>query len=228
MQNKEKVALFDFCETLVPFQSADAFIEYVGKEQTSVRAKIWKKTQQFLWKYQGVRILTHFFPNSSVNKRLMLKQLSKLSQSYLESMAKQFYYNIIKHSFIPELLNELRKKREENFRIIIVSGGFDIYLKYFMEDFNLNKDDLICTKLSFKNGVFSGSFEEPDCMGSKKVILVDKHISRQECYVEAYSDSISDLPLLQYADKAYVIVEEGKKNWVNINNFKFETILWQH
>ena len=52
----KKIAIFDFCETLVDFQTADAFVDYVREhtDELSVRRK--EKINLILRKYKVTRI----------------------------------------------------------------------------------------------------------------------------------------------------------------------------
>jgi HAD superfamily phosphoserine phosphatase-like hydrolase len=174
-----------------------------------------------------IRVLTKLFPKASINKRLILLQLYGLSFETLNGLALEYYNECIKPSLIHSLLNELEKMKIEEGKIWIVSGGYDIYLKYFVREFGLDGYLSSRIKFSAKNKCL-GRMSGLDCLGKNKVILLKKYIPMSKTDLAssyAFSDSKTDLPLLKYVGTGVVVSKSLSQKWVSINNLK--EIIWK-
>lgn len=223
MTNKEKVALFDFCETIANFQTADTFVHYVrGRTDNKLMIKK-EKIRKFLRNIKALAILDKLFRHSSINKRLVLWQLKGFDKNELEIFAKSYYYDVIKKNFITEVIDELRNLKQNNWRIIIISAGYEIYLKYFCFDFGIPLENLISVKIKYKEDRCLGIFDGGDRLWDKTKKL-DALLNRKNIESIAFSDSISDLPMLLWADEGCVVRRADKRSWAH--DYKFKEILW--
>jgi HAD superfamily phosphoserine phosphatase-like hydrolase len=221
--NKEKIALFDFCETLANFQTGDAFVFYVRDHYPRKQALRRCFIHTILRKCQIIRILGHMFPRASINKRLVLWQLKGYNKETLDKGSYEYYTQIVKPNLIERTINELTDLQNKGWRILIVSAGYEYYLKHFCRDFGISQDDLIADRIAFDGCICKGCFADGDRLWDKDIKLSQK-INKDNAFVVAYSDSKSDLPMLQWADEAFVIRRKDKKSWANKYNFK--EILW--
>ena len=220
---KDKVALFDFCETLVNFQTADAFVDYVREKMQSPRMLRKEKLQRLLRSLKLIQILEKItLGNFSINKRFKLWQLKGIETKELEILAYDYYQNRIKPNFIHKLVQKLNELKKEKFAIYLVSGGYDIYLKYFIEEYRL--DGMISSRIKMKEGICTGRMNGKDCLRKNKILLLDKYFDEKPGYSIAFSDSITDLPFLLWVNKGYVISFNKHQIW--INNYKLEEIIW--
>ncbi len=222
MENENKVALFDFCETLVNFQTADAFVDFVRSKENNKRMIFLEKIKKI---HDGCRIANIveylLMGENSISKRLKLLQLRGFHKDRLLLYAKEYYESMIKKNNISLVVDQLKKLKEE-YRVYLVSGGYDIYLQFFVEDFKL--DGMISTKIQFENGICTGRFEGIDCMRNNKVLLLNNYFPCRPQNVIAFSDSKSDVPLLSWADKG-VVVSKGKGQiWVG--SYGFDELIW--
>lgn len=219
-----KVALFDFCETLANFQTADAYVRYVmRKHNEEIKKGLAYWLQILMEKTKCSAVL--FRLGFNVNKFMLLNNLRGLSENVLTNEAKGFYNDVIKPNLIKETITELRKCKEEGFSCIIVSGGYDVYLKFFVEEYGIDK--LLCSRLKFVDGTFSGTLDGKDCMNEEKVARMKKYFCKdnlKDIDSVSYSDSKSDLPFLNYTKKAVVVSNRNPK-WAK--NHKFDILLWQ-
>ena len=125
MENNRKIALFDFCETLANFQTADAFVKYViSKDYIKIKKGFNYYLQILLFKLKISSILFHLGIN--INKFLLLNNLKGLNYELLSNEAEKYYKDVIKPNLIKETLFELEKLKKEHYEIVIVSGGYDI------------------------------------------------------------------------------------------------------
>lgn len=225
--NKIPLAVFDFCETLVDFQTADAFIDYV-RANTQGRRKIIMSMLEinfaFFRKIKVVSLLEKITRHKySISKRIKLLQLINFSYESLDKFAKVYYIDIIKPHLIPKLVSQMIRLQKEDFKIIIVSGGYDVYLKYFAKEYRI--EDCLCTQIKFSKGKCKGMISGVDCMNENKILKIHKEFPPYKYNVEyAFSDSISDLPLLRISDNGVVVSHAISQKWAVNNNLK--EIIW--
>ena len=104
--DNRKIALFDFCETLVNFQTADAFVDYVRNRIGIRRMKVLELFQQSLLVLKVPQIIDKLSKNKySINKRLKLYQLKGIQKKDLENLAFDYYTNRIKPNFIERIID---------------------------------------------------------------------------------------------------------------------------
>lgn len=220
-QNKEKVALFDFCETLVSFQTADAYIRYIQSHSKSTNIFV-KRLYNILNKSRILGIVRRIFPKASVDKRFLLKQMKGRSYEDMERFARDYYMNKIKPNLIHPVVEQLLKMQAEGFEIVIVSGGYDIYLKYFAEEFNVKYT--LSTSIEFKNGICTGRFSGKDCMFDYKIDCIHSVVNGDVEKWYAFSDSITDLPMLGLVGNPVVVSKHQSQIWAEKRNIK--QLIW--
>lgn len=216
------IALFDFCDTLVNFQTADAYVFFVCNHAKKQHGQ---KTHPAPLKLKAAKIADKFL-RLSLHKQCILGLLQGFSYEELDTYAKQYYDECIRTAFVRPVLDELVEKKRTGYKIYLVSGGYDIYLKYFVNEFQI--DGCISTKIMFKNGLCQGKFDGNDCLGRQKVIEVGKYFKNLENgsnNICVYSDSKSDLPLMRWAGRGIVVSEGMHQSWAN-KEF-LEEIIWE-
>lgn len=195
---KEKIALFDFCDTLVGFQTANAYVRFYIKHYATFVVSI----RYIFYKVLHRLKLLKFVGDE---KQLLLSLLKGCNQDLMNQAAKEYYENMIKPKLVLSLISELEKYQKDKYRIVIVSGGYDIYISLFAKEFGIQPEDIISNKLLFNEKIFTGRFDV-DCMGEEKVRKLNSRFDKDKCEVVAYSDSESDMPMLKWADKAFMVI----------------------
>ena len=218
-----KIALFDFCETLANFQTADAYVRFV-QSNSPVTHKVTKTVYEVLNKSHLLGIPRRMFPESSMDKKWIMRQMKGRKLEEMESLAKLYYQTKIKPNLISDVVEEMKSKQKDGYKIYLISAGYGIYLKYFAEEYKV--DGVISTEIAFKDGVCLGRFEGPDCMYSHKIEYIKKGIPDMH-YDEwyAYSDSITDLPMLELVGHPIVISKGKSQKWAEKRDY--QQIIWQ-
>lgn len=225
-KSMDKIVIFDFCETLANFQTADAYIYYVIANKNKEWRDIFFGVIRVLFANKISRYVFFRLFHISINKFLLLKQIKGIKKDEMEKFAVDYYKKLVKPNLIQKTLDLLKKYKKEKYRVCVASAGYDIYLKFFVEDFKV--DDLISTKLVFRNGIFMGEYESPDCIGNNKVILIQKYYSVDDfknCDSISFSDSITDLPLLRLTRKSIVVSKHNSPSWAERE--KFGVLIWE-
>lgn len=221
VENSGKVALFDFCETIANFQTADAYVRYVQSHSKPTNTGV-RMLYNILNKSRILGIVRRLNPKGSVDKRFILKQMKGRTFEEMDKMAKQYYEERIKPNMILPVVAELKRLQGEGYCIFVISAGYDIYLKYFIDDFGV--DGLLSTKVEFKDGICTGLFDGQDCMFDYKIDYINSAIKGDRSQWLAFSDSITDLPMLELVGNPVVISRGESQKWAEMRNMK--QIIW--
>ena len=223
----KKLVVFDFCETLVTFQTADKFIDYVLENENYKKYRWLNTFKNILTKLRFLAIVSKLFPKLNLSKRLKLYQIKGVSKIAIDALAIQYYNEVLIHHKIKHLHELLLKHIDNKDHILIVSGGYAPYIKYFSEIYKLQYS--FATEIEFHNNSATGMFSGKDCLFNQKVVLIETYLRNNKMIFDesiAYSDSITDLPLLRWADKAMVVSKGKSQKWAKENNFK--EIIWKY
>lgn len=220
----KKIVIFDFCETLVDFQTADAFVDYVrcrlNYQSILRREKINLLLRKCKLTWIAERLTSYKW---SIEKRLKLWQLKGLSKNDLDELAHDYYKEIIKPHLIKKTNSILQQHQQNGEEIWLISGGYGIYLQYFKEEFSI--DQLLSSNIDFKKGKCTGRMAGLDCMHIHKVELLKDKLFQDKGFeiVASYSDSSTDIPILK-ASKQGVVVSRKHQSWGEAYGFK--EIIW--
>ena len=227
--NEHPFAFFDFCETLVNFQTADAFVDFVRIRRGNLYTKAINLFLITIVKFKFHLLLNKFFPNAGVIKKIKLLQLRGRNSKVLNQLAEEYYRELIKPNLITPVMMELKKLQEKNYNIVIVSAGYSIYLKYFTKEHNIQY--LISTEIAFdKSGeTCLGTISGKDCIYTEKVDRINKVFDIKKLNLKrsvSFSDSISDLPMMQMTNKAVVVSKDKSQDWAK--EYDFSEIIWSN
>lgn len=215
------LVIFDFCETLVHFQTADRFVDFVIEKEKYRKYRWLDFMSRLLYKFKIIVLVNKLWPKLNPMKRLKLMQIRGVSEGTIDYLAEEFYQSEIKPKLILPLYELLLKHREQNDFIIIISGGYAPYISLFTEQHQLNQ--YFATEIAFADQKVTGLFEGKDCLFDQKVVLLNQFVAENKLTFQksiAYSDSISDLPLLQWADEAFVVSKNKSQPFAKQFGFK--------
>lgn len=210
------IAIFDFCETLVNFQTADRFCRFVLEKKSKKRIILF---DQFLNRFKIYALFTRLGVKN-FQKRFLLFGLKSLKVSEIETIAKEFLKVEIEPRLNLEVYTLFKKHLKYGDFVIINSGGYEPYIKAFSEKYQVNK--FYATQLGFKGNYLTGMIHGVDCLGTEKVRrMTNDGFSKQandEVYV--YSDSATDMPIFNLATKKYAVISRAQIPQWATNNFE--------
>jgi HAD superfamily phosphoserine phosphatase-like hydrolase len=181
--------------------------------------------QRLLVQARFFAICNKFFSKKSIEKRFKLFQLRGFNKLELEEYARLFYAKQIKPNLIIDMYQKFQNHLSNADEIVLISGGYSIYLKYFLEEFNLSR--LFSSEIEFdRNNLCTGFMTGMDCLYENKVTFIERNGFERGMNTVAYSDSITDLPLLKWVNKGYVVSRNVSQKWAS--QFGFSEIVWKN
>lgn len=99
----------------------------------------------------------------------------------------------------------LREHRAKGHRVVIASGGLDLYLPSALAA--LPYDDLLCTRMEVVDGALTGRLIEGNCVRAKKAQTVAAYLAQRGPFDETwgYGNAPHDLPMLALCDHRVVV-----------------------
>jgi len=203
-----KVAVFDFDGTIIKEQSHQLYLDRILLSQGPFMAVLFKIYYKF------------FFPilnkhsTSKKSKELLLRHLKGKSVDYLEDFSFRFFEEEISPLILPKIENEIARLKKQGYYLVLVSGGFEIYLKYLRG--HLGFDEILGTKLTFSKGRFIGRIDGEECLGTEKVVRFNQvleklgELNEHSCF---FSDHKSDLPMFNLFANKYVVFHGQDVSW---------------
>ncbi|MGG1314829.1 HAD family hydrolase [Cohnella laeviribosi] len=208
---KHKIALFDIDKTIISNDSMFSFLWY------GIKKKPW--------------MLVILFPVIffTIVYKLNLIKEEKVKEYYFfaikflgEDDLRDFYKSMLENKIYNSALQELQSKKKQDYYVLLVSASPYSYIKFFKSIPYV--DGVIGTELVFKNGRYINKIKGKNCKGDEKVRRIKEYLCKLNLEIDfnnscAYSDSLSDLPMLQLVKNKYLI---NKKNKLGI-----EVLFWK-
>ncbi len=213
-----RLVVFDFCETLVNFQSADRFVDFIIEKEKYHKYRWIDFMKKIFTKTRILAVANKMFPNLNPSKRLKLLQIKGISNEKVTIYAHEFYEEHLLPNFIPPIYELLQSHLKNNDHVLVISGGYSPYIKLFSEKHHIKA--YFATEMEHDMQKLTGRFSGKDCLYGQKVILLEKYLKENDVDYNksiVYSDSPSDLPLLKWADEGIVISRKKSQSWAKIN-----------
>ncbi|MBI5078616.1 HAD family hydrolase [Candidatus Saganbacteria bacterium] len=186
-------AFFDVDNTLVKGFTQKIFADY-----------LLKKKELSFFAYAGIASwfiayrLFNFRLDKSAVRNKPIEALTGKKKADLDSLAEHCFEEQIKPRIFPGTRELIKEHQEKGDEIILVSTSMDAIIDRIKEHLGLKFT--LCTKLETRDGVYTGRIDGPIMYGENKVKSVRQFAAARELNLSgssAYSDHISDLPLLE-------------------------------
>lgn len=211
----EKLAIFDIDYTLTKKETSIELYKYMLKRDKS------------LIKYIPAHILTGLGYGVKVfdatrTKERFLKFLNGTKEEELKSIVKDFYREHISNLLYEDGLKAIKDYKAKGYKVYLISASPEFYVNEF---YNIEGvDKVIGTKFKMDDGIFTPIVVGKNCKGEEKVKRLMEELKKDNVEVDfknsvMFSDSLSDLPLLQLAGKGYLI-NYNKKHDLEILRWK--------
>lgn len=197
----EKLAIFDIDYTLTKKETSIELYKYMLKRDKS------------LIKYIPAHILTGLGYGVKVfdatrTKERFLKFLNGTKEEELKSIVKDFYREHISNLLYEDGLKAIKDYKAKGYKVYLISASPEFYVNEFSNIEGVDK--VIGTKFKMDDGIFTPIVVGKNCKGEEKVKRLMEELKKDNIEVDfknsvMFSDSLSDLPLLQLAGKGYLI-----------------------
>jgi HAD superfamily hydrolase (TIGR01490 family) len=213
------VHIFDVDHTIVRKTSTEYFVQMALKEKIIKFSQI--SRLPFDWiKYKLASPDNDFIENT-------VKKLAGIKRADLEKVSQECFKKRIKpniYTGMQKIINEALEKKE---KVIFATSSFDFIIKPLEEFFGI-EGSLAC-QLEYSDGITTGNLVGYSFFGPKKktaaqIWMEGNNIDPKG--VSFYSDSYSDLPLLEYCGNPVAVNPDGilarkaKKQGWKIQRFK--------
>jgi HAD superfamily hydrolase (TIGR01490 family) len=153
----------------------------------------------FLLKIWDRARLKQFAQMLLIGRRVSKDRFAK----YLESHADL----VVGKNVYPQLLARVAEEKAAGYRHVMATASYRLYVEAIAT--RLGFGDVIATDLATdSSGHVLARIDGHNCYDAAKLELVKAWMAtnglpREKCHIRAYSDHVSDAPLLAYADEAY-------------------------
>ena len=206
-KSKIKIALFDVDETLLLSNSMLDFIDfffmdYYGQKSGKIKHDKYK-----------ISLLGSKDKREDLN-RLYYTHFKDIKKTTLDDLGKKWFEQALSKNkllFNPFVLNRLIKHKQNDYRVVLVSGGFFGPLNPIVDYLDIN--DLLCVKPVVHHGVLTGEIEGIQTIGEGKVAAILNHLNKEQVDWHssfAYGDHISDLAMLNRVGNPVVVGNDKK------------------
>jgi HAD superfamily hydrolase (TIGR01490 family) len=200
--NGQAAAFYDLEGTLVSTNLVHTLGFYARRQQGLF--KTIKKSASTLAKLPLFGITDLYSRN--VFNELFFQSYKGESEDRLRYFSEELFEEVLKPAIFdgtPELIAQSKKIGQ---RQIVITGALDFTIKRLME--HLGVDEFMANRLEFVNGYATGRLLPPVMASATKAKWIREYAEKNDINLSesyAYSDSISDLPMLSIVGHPVVI-----------------------
>lgn len=208
---KRKFAIFDIDKTIISSDSMFDLLSYTKKKYPSSNAKLPMLITKLIMYKLGLI-------STKKAKQAMFYTFNYLTCEELCD----FYKNTLKKKLFSDAVAKMKDLKSQGYFILLVSASPEAYLKYFEKEEYV--DYVIGTKFENLDNKFTNIMCGENCKCDEKVVRIKKFLKEQNLELDkenslAFSDSISDEPMLKLVGTGYLINYKKKNN-------DFEILRW--
>ncbi len=195
----DNLLIVDFDGTLTRIQTANDFIFHCIKKNPI-------KILIFFLIYIMERLLklSPFKKAIKFSKESYLFLIKGYSSLYLNKISKEYSRKVISNFMHQNVLNFVMKQRKKS-KIILISGAYNIYFEKVCDYFDF--DEFYSSDFIFSKGLFSGKINRTFYSEDKVKFLNENGFFKKFSSITILTDSISDLPLIQSANKTFFVTK---------------------
>lgn len=195
-------AFYDLEGTLVSTNLVHA-LYFISKNQQGVWQSVLKTASTVL-------SIPVFFAADQYSRRvfndLLFKRYKGESEDRLRYLADELFEEMLKPNIFAGAPELIAKSRSLGLRQVIVTGAVDIMVKRLID--YLGVDDYVANRLEFVNGRATGRLLPPVLASATKASWMRTYAEREGISLSnsyAYTDSMSDLPMLSIVGHPAVV-----------------------
>jgi phosphatidylglycerophosphatase C len=188
------LALFDFDGTITTREMFRPFLEFaVSRRRLALGGAV---LAPLVAGYKAGLVSSNLMRASAIRFGL-----TGMPASHASEQGRRFATEVLPEVVRPHALERIRWHKAQGDRVVVVSGGLDIYLSHWCRQHEL---ELVCSEVEIRSGRLTGRYRGAQCVGAEKPRRV--HAAYDVAaypQVYAYGDTREDLDLLQIAHHRY-------------------------
>ncbi|MGG4482691.1 HAD family hydrolase [Paenibacillus illinoisensis] len=192
-----KIAIFDIDKTIIRRDSMFQFVHYGVRRYPGQ-----------VWRLPLIAFHTAMFKAGLMSveqvKRSYFKSIERMSEQDLE----HFFDTRLRTAIFAEASVEMQHRKEAGYHVLLVTASPHAYMKYFTNFPWV--DHVIGTELVRHQKGYTCTIEGVNCKGEEKVRRIQAYLREKNMVIDyeqscSYSDSLSDLPVMQLVAQRYFI-----------------------
>ena len=206
-----KVAFFDLDKTILSKDSIFPFIKfYLMRNPKSILYHIALIPYFLLFILRIIDNQSIKYKIAHIFKNIDIEFGDKIGEDFANTIIPKLYYQ--------DALREINKLKNEGYILVLVTASFEIYAKYIAKNLGFNK--IMGSELWTFRGKYTGYMYGKNCYGVAKIfrLFTEGFFPKYKYKNIAYSDSISDLPLFNFADTKICVNPDKKLKEYAIKN----------
>jgi HAD superfamily hydrolase (TIGR01490 family) len=197
-----RLALYDMDRTITRKGTYSGFLLFVAR-----RRQPWRLLTLPLVGLAGAAYMMKLLDRSKL-KALNLRLLVGKRFSYAEiaPLAAEYADHVVKYGLHDAALAQIAADRAAGYRVVLATASFRLYVDAIAK--RLGIEDVLATELEEADeGAFvSARLRGDNCYGDAKFARISdwmtaNQILREDAHIRAYSDHVSDHPMLGFADE---------------------------
>lgn len=146
---------------------------------------------------------------------LLFRGYAGMSEDRLLELADEAFDTVMRPALFKEGVSLVKRAKQAGHRVVLISGSPDFLLERLAK--LLDADDVIGNRLEFRDGKATGRILRPLVAGPEKAQLIKKHAKQHGFDLDrcaAYSDSLSDVPMLSVVGRPAVVNPDFRLRWL--------------
>lgn len=198
-----RVAMYDMDRTITRSGTYSGFLMHVAR-----RRQQWRLLLLPLVGLAGAAYSLRLIDRSrlkAINLRLLVGK--RFRRAEIAPLAESYADRVVARGLHPAALDQIAADREAGYRLLLATASFHLYVDAIAR--RLGIDDVLATRLDEPEGAghIHARLAGDNCYGEAKFAritdwLAANEITRDRTHVRAYSDHVSDHPMLRFADEA--------------------------
>lgn len=198
-----RVAMYDMDRTITRSGTYSGFLMHVAR-----RRQQWRLLLLPLVGLAGAAYSLRLIDRArlkAINLRLLVGK--RFSRAEIGPLAESYADKVVAHGLHPAALEQIAADREAGYRLLLATASFHLYVDAIAR--RLGMDDVLATRLDEPDGAdhIHARLAGDNCYGEAKFAriadwLAANAITRDGAHIRAYSDHVSDHPMLRFADEA--------------------------
>ncbi|MDB4977476.1 MAG: Phosphoserine phosphatase [Myxococcaceae bacterium] len=213
-------ALFDVDRTLVTVNTARLYVRWQMQKRDASWLDYVRVTGALMQYVSGTlqpeRAARHAF-----------ETVRGTSEAKMREECLGWYARVVRPCISRHGREEVRRRRSEGHTCAILSASTPYLTEPLAEELGI--DHVLCTRLEVNDGVFTGGWEAPLCYGEGKVARASRWALQHDIDLARssfYTDSISDLPMLEAVGSPRV-VNPDPRLWLVAARRRYPVASWK-